>query len=96
MHTSQKIAADTPAPIKIVGFDQDLLLPIQSGDVDSVVVQNTRAIGQIAMRNLDAQLRGEKVAGVTMVPPILLTRDTSHSSEINGLWDFARHPWREQ
>jgi ribose transport system substrate-binding protein len=91
-----KIAADAPSPVKIVGFDQDLLLPIQLGEVDSVVVENTRAIGQVAMRNLDAQLRGEKVNGVTLVPPILLTQETSGIPEINGLWGFLHYPWREQ
>jgi ribose transport system substrate-binding protein len=91
-----KIAADTPSPVKIVGFDQDLLLPIQSGDVDSVVVENTRVIGRVAMRNMDAQLRGEKVNAITLVPPILLTADTSNVPEIDSLWDFARYPWREQ
>jgi len=91
-----KIAADARSPVKIVGFDQDLLLPIQSGDVDSVVVQNTRAIGQTAMRNLNSQLRGEKVKNVTLVAPILLTRESSHSAEIDKLWDFVRYPWKQQ
>jgi ribose transport system substrate-binding protein len=91
-----KIATDGPSHVKIIGFDQDLLLPIQSGDVDSVIIQNTRAIGQIAMRNLDAQLRGETVNGVTLVAPILLTKETSRIPEINSLWEFARYSWREQ
>jgi ribose transport system substrate-binding protein len=91
-----KIANDDPSRVKIVGFDQDLLLPVQSGDVDSVIIQNTRAIGQVAMRNLDAQLRGETVKGVTLVPPILLTKETIRVAEINSLWEFARYPWREQ
>ena len=91
-----KIATETPNPVKIVGFDQDLLLPIQAGDVDSVVVQNTRAIGQVAMRNLDAQLRGEKVNDVTLVSPMLLTKEASRTPEINSLWEFVRYPWSEQ
>jgi ribose transport system substrate-binding protein len=72
-----KISADAPNTIRIVGFDQNLLIPIQSCDVDSVVGQNTRAIGQAAMWNLDAQIRGIAVDGVTLVPPILLTKETS-------------------
>jgi ribose transport system substrate-binding protein len=91
-----KIATDAPSLVKIVGFDQDLLLPIQSGDVDSVVVQNTRAIGQVAMRNLDAQLRGEAVKGMTLVSPMLLTQETSRTPEIRSLWEFVRYPWSEQ
>jgi len=91
-----KIAADSPSTIKIVGFDQGLLLPIQSGDVDSVVVQNTRKIGQIAMQNMDEQLRGENVRGLTLIPPMLLTKETIGAPEIRSLWEFAHYRWSGQ
>lgn len=91
-----KIAVDPPSPVKIVGFDQGLMLPVQNGDVDSVVVQNTRKIGQIAMQNMDAQLRGEKVSGVTLVPPVLVTAETVGGPEIKRLWEYAHYSWRTQ
>ena len=86
---------DSPS-VKIVGFDQGFLLPIQSGEVDSVVVQNTRKIGQIAMRNLDAQLRGEPVRGLTLVPPMLLTKETFHTPDVQRLWEFVHYGWSSQ
>lgn len=91
-----KLAATSPSSIQIVGFDQGLLLPIQSGDVDSVVVQNTRRIGQIAMQNVNAELRGEKVEGVTLVSPMLLMRETIAAQDIKAQWEFSRYRWAEQ
>jgi ribose transport system substrate-binding protein len=91
-----KMAMDSPSLVKIVGFDQGFLLPIQSGDIDAVVLQNTRTIGQIAMRNMDAQLRGQPVRGLTLVPPMLLTKETFHAQNIQSLWDFVHYRWSSQ
>ena len=91
-----KLAENSPSTVRIVGFDQSLQTPIQSGEVDSIVLQNTRRIGQIAMRNVSAQLRGEKVNGVTLVPPMLLTRETIADPEIRSLWEYSRYQWSEQ
>ena len=91
-----KLATSSANSVRIVGFDQSLLFPIQSGEVDSVVVQNTRKIGQIAMHNVVAALRGDKVDGVTLVPPLLLTRETIHAPDIKRQWDFSRYQWSEQ
>ena len=84
-----KLAAASPTTFPVVGFDQGLLLPIQSGEIDSIVVQNTRKIGQIAMQNVSAALRGKKVNGVTLVPPILLTRDNLDAPDIKSQWELA-------
>jgi len=91
-----KLAADSPSSIQIVGFDQGLLLPLQSGDVDSIIVQNTREIGRIAMQNASAQLRGEKVQDVTLVSPILVTRDNLANPDVAKLWEFSRYRWDQQ
>ena len=91
-----KLAAKSRTDVLIVGFDQDLLIPIQSGEVDSVVVQDTRSIGQIAIENLSAQRRGEKVKAVTLVSPILLTRQTINTPAITRLWEFTQFAWEQQ
>jgi ribose transport system substrate-binding protein len=91
-----RLAAGPRADVSIIGFDQDSLIPIQSEEVDSVVVQDTRRIGQIAIENLDAQMRGEKVQPVTLVPPILLTRQTVSAPEITRLWQFSQFAWDQQ
>lgn len=91
-----KLAENPRSTIPIVGFDQDILVPILSGDVDSIVVQDTRAIGQIAMRNLMAQIKGESVPGFTRVPPLLLTRENFDSPKIQSLWEFSSYRWSSQ
>jgi ribose transport system substrate-binding protein len=91
-----KLTAEPSSSTWIVGFDQDMLLPIQTGQVDSVVVQNTRDIGRIAMRNLNAQMRGDRVPGYTFVPPLLMTRETLHSPAIERLWEFTSYRWETQ
>ncbi len=91
-----RIATEPHPSIAIVGFDQDLLAPIQLGEVDSVVVQNTLAIGKLAMQNLETQMHGGKVAGLTTVPPLLLTKETLRSAEFNELWSFTQYPWSAQ
>ena len=90
-----KLAENSLSTVQVVGFDQGFLLPIQSGEVDSIVVQNTRRIGQIAMQNISAELRGQTVNGVTLVSPILLTRET-FATEAEAEWEFSRYQWRQQ
>jgi ribose transport system substrate-binding protein len=91
-----KIATEPRSKVPIVGFDQDMLLPIQTGDVDAVVVQNTLEIGRIAMRNLTTQLQGGRVQGLTRVRPLLLTRQTLNAPEIVQLWEFTGYRWSDQ
>jgi ribose transport system substrate-binding protein len=90
-----KLVSEPPSHVVILGFDQDLLLPLQTGDVDSIVVQDTREIGRIAMRNLQAQMRGQTVEGITLVPPILLTRENLNSPAITRLWEFPLYRWSD-
>lgn len=91
-----KLEATSTSTVQIVGFDQGLLLPIQSGEVDSIVVQDTKKIGQIAMQNVRAQLRGEKANGLTLVAPMLLTRETIATPEIKSLLEFSGDRWEKQ
>jgi ribose transport system substrate-binding protein len=91
-----ELVEDPRLKIPIVGFDQDLLTPILTGDVDSIIIQDTRTIGQVAMRNLLAQMRGESVQGYTRIPPLLLTRKTFNSPKVQRLWEFSKYQWSSQ
>ena len=71
--------------VKLVGFDQDLLPPLRTGGIDSVVAQNTYAIGRIAVEQLDREMHGAPTAGVTRIPPVLMTRENLDSPEIRGI-----------
>jgi ribose transport system substrate-binding protein len=80
-----KIAESHPKATIVIGFDQGVMVPLRSGNVDSVVVQDTRAIGKRAMENVLAQSRGETVAAETLVEPHLATQENLDSPEIAGM-----------
>jgi ribose transport system substrate-binding protein len=68
--------------IKVVGFDQDLMPPIRTGGIDSVVMERTYDMGRAAMELMDAQLHRRAVPGISTFPPILMTRENIDSPEI--------------
>jgi len=68
--------------IKLIGFDQDLIPPLRTGGLDSVIMQRTYDMGHTAMTLLLAQLHGQGTPGVTVLPPILMTRDNLDTPEI--------------
>lgn len=69
--------------IKLIGFDQDLIPPLRTGGIDSIVMQRTYDMGHTAMDLMLAQLRGETARGVTVLPPILMTRENLDTPEIS-------------
>jgi ribose transport system substrate-binding protein len=75
--------------IKLVGFDQDLLPPIRTGGMDSVVVQNTFEIGRIAMDLMDRQIHGTAAATQLYVQPVLMTRENLDSPEIRQILNLS-------
>jgi ribose transport system substrate-binding protein len=77
-----KIASERHPSSVIIGFDQDLALPIRTGNVDAVVMQDTRTIGRDAMQNMLAQLKGEIVPAKTTVPPVLVTKGNLDSPAV--------------
>jgi ribose transport system substrate-binding protein len=80
--------------IKLVGFDQDLIPPIRNGGIDSVVAQNTYAMGQLAMDLIDRELHGKGSATVLEVPPVLMTRENVDSAQIRQILNMAWWPPR--
>jgi ribose transport system substrate-binding protein len=75
--------------IKLVGFDQDLLPPIRTGGIDSVVVQNTFEIGRIAMDLVDREIHGTAAPTQVYVQPVLMTRDNLDSAEIRQILNLS-------
>ena len=71
-----------PRVIKIIGFDQDLIPPLRTGGIDAIVMQRTYDMGHVAMTLMLSQLKGESVPGVTVLPPLLMTRENLDSAEI--------------
>lgn len=70
---------DKARAIKLIGFDQDLMPPIRSGGIDSIVMESTYNMGRVAMENLNGEIRGQNVPGIRLVAPLLMTRDNIDS-----------------
>ena len=68
--------------IKLVGFDQDLMPPIRTGGIDSVVMQRPYDMGRTAMELMDGLLHGRAVPGINVLSPMLMTRENIDSPEI--------------
>jgi ribose transport system substrate-binding protein len=87
-HTSTRgayyalVEFDKTRAIKLVGFDQDLMPPIRNGGIDSIVMESTYDMGRTAMEIMDGQVHGRAVPGISVVPPILMTRENIDSPEI--------------
>ena len=62
--------------IKIIGCDQtlDLLFLLRHGVIDSLVIEDTRTMGHLAVQQIAAQRRGESVPSRRYVEPLLVTR----------------------
>jgi len=82
--------------VPIIGFDQDLTLPIKTGYVSAVIAQDSRRIGVIAMSNMALHLQGKQVPGYTLVKPMLLTRDNLDQYEDQFFANSESYPWSSQ
>ena len=91
-----KVESGESNAVALIGFDQDLMPPIRSGEIDSVVIQNAPEIGRIAIGNVKALLEGQRVRERVLVQPVLLTRENLDSPGTHEMWHYARFPWSEQ
>jgi ribose transport system substrate-binding protein len=80
--------------IKLVGFDQDLLPPVRTGGIDSVVLQNSYEIGRVAMGLMNRELHGSACCSQSLVAPVLMTRENIDSPEIRRILNLSWWPAR--
>ncbi len=75
--------------VHLVGFDQNLLVPLRTGDMDAVIFQNTYQMGQAAMRLIDDELHGGATQKYIVVQPELVTRANIDSPEVRKMLDLG-------
>jgi ribose transport system substrate-binding protein len=85
---------DKENAIKLVGFDQDLLPPVRTGGIDSVVIQNTYEMGRLAMELMKGEINGTAGRTEVSVAPVLMTRDNIDSPEIRQILNLSWWPSR--
>jgi ribose transport system substrate-binding protein len=73
----------------LVGFDQNLLAPIRTGAIDSIVIQNTYQMGRAAMQLMAEELHGGASRSFAVVEPELVTRDNIDSDAVRETLDLA-------
>jgi ribose transport system substrate-binding protein len=80
--------------LKVIGFDPDGTLPFDIQSLDSVVMQDTRAMGQQAVNLIDAERQGRPVPALTMLQPTLVTRQNVNTPEVRSLLSMDWRPGR--
>jgi ribose transport system substrate-binding protein len=69
----------------LVGFDQNLLAPIRTGEIDSVVIQDTDQMGRDAMQLMNEEIHGGANQARVVVEPKLVTKQTIDSPAIQKI-----------
>jgi ribose transport system substrate-binding protein len=67
--------------IKVIGFDPTGLL-FEAKTLDSVILQNTREMGNRAVRMIDAHRHGQPMQEVVVLRPMLVTRENVGSDKV--------------
>ena len=73
----------------LVGFDQNLLVPIRTGGIDSVIMQNTNDMGRAAMQLLEQELNGGTQQGYVVLQPVLVTRENIDTDAVKAMLDLS-------
>lgn len=76
---------------KVIAFDPGDIL-FTSPSLDSVVLQNTREMGSIAVQLIHTRLSGRSAPALITLKPILVTRANAHSEEVLHLTTMDWHP----
>jgi len=71
--------------IKLVACEQELIPPLVTGEIDSIIVENTYEMGYRAIQLIAAQRRGEKVPAEIKLNPKLVTRENLNTPEVQRM-----------
>jgi ribose transport system substrate-binding protein len=71
--------------VKLIGCDQDLLMPLVTGEIDSVFAENTFEMGRKAVEIVANTRDGKAVPPITRLQPILVTKNNLRSPDIRKI-----------
>jgi ribose transport system substrate-binding protein len=75
--------------VPLVGFDQNLLAPIRTGGIDSIIIQDTYHMGRSAMVLMQQELNGGAKQAYVSLQPKLVTRENLDSDAVKELLDLG-------
>lgn len=83
--------------ISIIGCDQtlDLLFLLRHRKIDSLLVENTRDMGNLAVKEIIAEKQGKLVSPRTLVDPVLVTRENIDQEAIQRILSLRWRPRNE-
>lgn len=78
--------------VRLIAFDQnlDLFILLRRGEIDSIIVQNTRGIGEQAAEDIVADRSGRHVPQTIYLKPLLLTRENIDEESVQQFLMAAR------
>ena len=79
----------------VIGFDPDSL-PFENVSLDSVVLQDTRHMGERAVEIIHARLDGEPAPSVETFEPLLVTRENAGSPRVQAMVSSGPLPARRE
>lgn len=82
---SALVEARRAGAVKLVGCDQDLLTPLMTGEIDSVVAEDTYEMGYRAIEALADERAGRPVPRLIRCAPHLVTKENLERPEIRRI-----------
>jgi ribose transport system substrate-binding protein len=84
--------------VKLVACEQELVPPLVTGEIDSILVENTYDMGRMAVERVAMQMRGENGPPVVKLSPTLVTRDNLSSPQVVRMlsMDWKGNGWSGQ
>lgn len=73
--------------IKLIGCEQDSLIigRVEAGEIDAVMAEDSYAMGYRAVEQIASRRSGKSVPGLTILPPIMITRENASSDRVQQL-----------
>lgn len=78
--------------VKVIGFDPDGALPFSTDNFDSAIMQDTRAMGEIAVDLIGAERHGHPMPASIKLQPTLATRQNIDTPKIQRLTSMEWKP----
>ncbi len=72
--------------VKLLGFDQDIAFDrVKDGAIDSVIVEDTYQMGNLAVQEILAEAASKEVPQVVRLKPVLVTRSNLESPDVQHM-----------
>lgn len=70
--------------------DSDMINCVRAGKINAILAEDTYRMGYLAVREIRQRLAHREVPPVTVLPPVLVTRDNASSARISRMVDYYK------